>query len=111
MGTLCNTKNSELQIEQECIATCRELGITYLGQWNGPGDFPNCTFTEGLKVVCRVRHRVCPFNTSPIPGRTNVNPTYATICKKIDYSGTLKKRLIRCNDDFERTGKLLIITF
>ena len=92
MGTLCNTKNSELQIEQECIAACKELGITYLGPWNGPGEFPKCQFTEGL-------NRVCHFNTSPIPGRTNVNPKFAAICKKIDYSGTLKKRLRRCNND------------
>ena len=60
-----------------------------MGPWNGPGDFPKCTFTEG-------GNRVCHFNTSPIPGRTNVNPTYAAICKKIDNSGTLKKKVFGC---------------
>ena len=89
IGTLCNTQNSEIQTEQECIAACRKLGITYLGPWNGPGDFPKCTFTEGL-------NRVCHFNTSPIPGRTNVNPKYAAICKNIDNSGTLKKKVFGC---------------
>ena len=93
MGTLCNPKNSELQIEQECIAACRKLGIAYLGPFNRPGDFPKCVFTEGLNPICH-------FNTSPIPGRTNVNPKHAAICKKNDYQGTLKKRLRRCNNDF-----------
>ena len=65
----------ELQTEQECINACSELGYQYLGSWNGPGDFPKCTFTEG-------GNRVCHFNTSPVPGRTNVNSEYAAICKK-----------------------------
>ena len=84
MGTLCNTRKWELQTEQECIAACRELDITYLGPWNGPDDFPKCTFTEGLD-------RACYFNTSPTPGRTNVNPKYAAICKNNHYSGTVNK--------------------
>jgi len=74
-GTTCNQQNLELQTEQECINACNELGYPYLGSWNGPGDFPKCTFTEGL-------NRVCHFNTSPSPGRTNVNSQYAAICKK-----------------------------
>ena len=74
-GKLCNPQTLELQTEQECINACKELGYPYLGSWNGPGDFPKCTFTEGL-------NRVCHFNTSPIPGRANVNSEYAAICKK-----------------------------
>jgi len=73
-GTLCNPQTLELQTEQECINACKELGYPYLGSWNGPGDFPKCTFTEG-------GNRVCHFNTSPAPGRTNVNSQYAAICK------------------------------
>ena len=74
MGTLCNPQTLELETEQECINACNALGYPYLGSWNGPGDFPKCTFTEGL-------NRVCHFNTSPVPGRTNVNSQYAAICK------------------------------
>jgi len=74
-GTLCNPQTLELQTEQECINACSVLGYQYLGSWNGPGDFPKCTFTEG-------GNRVCHFNTSPVPGRTNVNSEYAAICKK-----------------------------
>ena len=73
-GTLCNPQTLELQTELECINACKELGYPYLGSWNGPGDFPKCTFTEG-------GNRVCHFNTSPAPGRTNVNSQYAAICK------------------------------
>merc|ERR1712212_650757 len=39
------------------------MGIEYLGSWDGPGEIPKCTYTEGL-------NRVCHFNTSPNPSRT-----------------------------------------
>ena len=74
IGYLCKDQKSEIQNEQECIVACRTFGYPYLGSWNGPGDFPKCTFTEGL-------NKVCHFNTSPNPGRFNVNPKYAAICK------------------------------
>ena len=75
MGSLCKSQDMELETEQECKEACLQLGFPYLGSWNDPGDFPQCTFTEGL-------NRVCHFNTSPTPGRTNVNSQYAAICKK-----------------------------
>ena len=80
IGALCNPQSSELQTEQECKDACNKLSISYLGSWNGPGDFPKCTFTEGL-------NRVCHFNTSPIPGRTNVNSKYSAICRKATILG------------------------
>merc|ERR1712126_721131 len=49
------------------------MGINYLGSWNGPGEMPKCTYTEGL-------NRVCHFNTSPSPSRTNVRKEYSAIC-------------------------------
>jgi len=73
MGKLCDYQALEIQTEQECINACAAMGITYLGSWNGPGDFPKCTYTEGL-------NRVCHFNTSPSPGRSSVNSQYSAIC-------------------------------
>merc|ERR1712223_768602 len=86
-GTTCNPQNLELQTEQECINACNELGYPYLGSWNGPGDFPKCTFTEG-------GNRVCHFNTSPSPGRTNPNSQYSAIC--LECADTHPKGTERC---------------
>ena len=76
MGTLCNPVAQELATEAECITACGQLGFPYLGSWNGPGDFPKCVYTEGL-------NKVCHFNTSPSPGRVNVNSKYSAICTKV----------------------------
>jgi len=73
MGTVCNPQTKELATEAECRTACAELGITYLSAWNGPGDFPACVYTEGL-------NKVCHFNTSPNPDRTNIRAEYAAIC-------------------------------
>ena len=75
MGTLCNSKNIELQTEDECKIACAELGFSYKGSFNGPGDFPKCQYTEG-------GNRGCYFNTSPSPGRSDVNSKYSAICAK-----------------------------
>ena len=90
MGTLCNSTELELQTEQECKIACAELGFPFKGIWNGPGDFPNCVFTEGLD-------RVCHFNTSPKPGRTSVNSKYSAICKRENLHG--KRQMIYLNFD------------
>ena len=74
-GSLCNPQNNELATEGDCITACAELGIQYSGSWDGPNDFPKCVYTEGL-------NKVCHFNTSPNPGRTDINPKYTAICKK-----------------------------
>ena len=74
VGTLCQPQNLELQTEQDCRTACSKLGYPYRGSWNGPGDFPKCVFTERV-------NRVCHFNTSSQPGRTNVNGKYAAICR------------------------------
>ena len=82
-GTLCHPQHfpysMEIKTEQECRAACTILGYPYLSPWNGPGDFPKCVFTEKL-------NRVCHFNTSPFPGRSNVNQNYSAICKCIGSS-------------------------
>merc|ERR1719370_707164 len=49
------------------------MGIEYLGSWDGPGEIPKCTYTEGL-------NRVCHFNTSPNPTRTAIRKEYSAIC-------------------------------
>ena len=73
-GTLCQPQGMELQTEQECRTACAKLRYPYRGSWNGPGDFPKCVFTERMS-------RVCHFNTSWNPSRTNINQGYAAICK------------------------------
>ena len=82
-GTLCQPQHfpysMEIETEQECKTACTILGYPYLSPWNGPGDFPKCVFTDKS-------NRVCHFNTSPFPGRSDVNPNYAAICKCIGSS-------------------------
>ena len=74
MGSSCSKRALEIKKESECKQACTELGITYLSPWDGPGDFPGCTYTEGL-------NKVCHFNTNKNPGRSNLNPNYSAICK------------------------------
>ena len=87
MGSLCSEQAYEIQTEQECISACKSMGITYLGSWNGPGDFPKCTYTEG-------GNRVCHFNTSPSPGRSNPNSQYSAIC--LECADTHRKGAATC---------------
>merc|ERR1712126_661132 len=75
MGTTCAKRVLEIKKEKKCIQACAELGYQYLGSWDEAGDFPACTFTEGL-------NKVCHFNTNKNPGRTDVNPKYSAICKE-----------------------------
>jgi len=72
MGTTCSKRALEIKKESECIQACAALGIQYKGSWDGPDDFPGCTYTEGL-------NKVCHFNTNK-KGRT-MNPKYSAICK------------------------------
>ena len=51
MGTTCAKRVLEIKKEKECIQACTDLGYQYLGPWDGPDDFPACTFTEGLNKV------------------------------------------------------------
>ena len=75
MGTICAKRVLEIKNANECRQACAKLGYRYLGSWNGPGDFPACTFTEGL-------NKVCHFNTNKNPGRNKPNPLYSAICKE-----------------------------
>ena len=88
MGSLCQSQDLELETEQECKEACLKLGYPYLGSWNDPGDFPKCTFTEGL-------NKVCHFNESPSPERIKVNPKYAAICKQINLADSSGKKGLR----------------
>jgi len=73
MGSACSEQAYDIQTEQECISACQSMGIEYLGSWDGPGEIPKCTYTEGL-------NRVCHFNTSPNPSRTAIRKEYSAIC-------------------------------
>lgn len=92
MGSPCSKQAYEIQTEQECISACKSMGINYLGSWDGPGDFPKCTYTEG-------KNRVCHFNTSPNPSRAKVfrkEPAkdYSAIC--LECVDTHPKGTERC---------------
>merc|ERR1712136_654572 len=73
MGSACSEKAYDIQTEQECISACQSMGIEYLGSWDGPGEIPKCTYTEGL-------NKVCHFNISPNPSRTGIRKEYSAIC-------------------------------
>ena len=84
IGTNCEIRALEIKTESECKQACASLSYRYLGSWNGPNDFPGCTFTEGF-------NRVCHFNTNSNPDRKLNCPNcakYAAICKKCEDTAT-----------------------
>ena len=75
LGTLCDSQSmDEIQSAKECVTAAEHLGLQWAHSWNGPNDFPGCLFAQDG------RNKVY-FNTSPRPGRTNLNPRYSAICK------------------------------
>ena len=73
-GSMCSELSDEINSETECKNAATKLGLKWGLAWNGPNDFPACLYAQdGRNLVY--------FNSSPNPGRENVNSTYAAICK------------------------------
>lgn len=64
----------EITSGAKCRQAASKLGLTWAYSFNGLHDFPGCFHTEDD------RNKVY-YNLSPNPGRTNLNPNYAAICK------------------------------
>ena len=74
VGSMCTDIKLEITSAIECKSAGELLGLRWASTWGGGGDFPACIYADdGRKTVY--------FNTSPSPGRTNVNPRYSAICK------------------------------
>ena len=75
VSTLCTAEGLyEITSEVGCKEAAETLGLTWGSKYNGPNDFPKCFYTDDGR-----NHVI--FNTSPKPGRTNLHPKYAAICK------------------------------
>ena len=74
-GTLCSDKHlEEISSETECKAATEALGFQYSSSWDGTNDFPACLYAHDGRNSAY-------FNKSPNPNRTNLDPSYAAICK------------------------------
>ena len=93
LGQQCNNLNIEVSSEDECELAANQLGLEFAKSWNGPGDFPACLYAKEHTNADK-RNKVF-YNSSPNPGRTNLNSNYAAICRS--------KGSIRIEMLYERT--------
>ena len=64
----------EITSKNKCMQAASKLGLKWAESFNGPNDFPGCFYAEDG------RNKVY-YNLSPNPGRANLSPKYAAICK------------------------------
>ena len=81
---LCSDEGlEEINSESDCQIAAETLGLKWGNSWNGTNDFPKCLHAEDDR-------KKVYFNTSPKPARSDLNSTYAAICKGI-YNLSMQK--------------------